>query len=128
MPPPELRRGQGRTGAWPRRAHRAIDPLLQPLARLERQHLARGDLDAVPGLRIAPAPGGLLADAEVAEAHDLHILALLEAVEDDVEDGLHDRRRLPLGKTVRGDGIHQVVLGHGGPSPCHGLASFTAAP
>jgi hypothetical protein len=53
----------------------------------------------------------------VPEADDLYILALLEAVEDDVEDGLHDRRRLPFGETVRGDGIHQVVLGHGGPSP-----------
>src|SRR5262245_46225326 len=59
-----------------------VDPQLQALALLERQHLACGDLDAVAGLRIPPPPGQLLADAEMSEPDDLHVFTLLEAPED----------------------------------------------
>jgi hypothetical protein len=38
-------------------------------------------------LGISPASRRLAADAEVPEADDLHVLALLEAAEDDVEHG-----------------------------------------
>src|SRR5439155_1187923 len=103
----------------PRRSLRGagVDPLLQALAGLEGEHLARGDLDAVAGLRVATAPRGLAPDAEVAEADDLDVLALLEAAKDDVEDRLDHRGRLPLRQAVVGDRVDQIVLGHREASP-----------
>src|SRR5919106_677630 len=104
------------------------DPLLEPLAGLEREHLAGRDLDAVARLRIPPAPRGLAADAEVTEAHDLDVLALLEAPEDDVEDRLHDRRRLPLRQAVIRHRVDQIVLGHCEASPPPGAGASTRRP
>src|SRR5262249_20605236 len=88
---------------------------LQALGGLEGQDAARGDLDLAPGLRVPPLAGGLLADAEVPEADDLHVVPLLEGLEHDVEDRLDDRGRLPLGEPVRGDSVDQVILGQA----CH---------
>src|SRR3989440_156576 len=99
------------------RAGRGVDPLLETLAGLEREDLARRDLDGVTRLGIAAPPRRLAADAEVAEADDLDVLALLEAAEDDVEDRLDHRRGLALAQSVRGNGVDQIVLGHGGDSP-----------
>src|SRR5262249_28553876 len=87
-----------------------VDPLLEALARLERQHLACGDLDAVPRLGVASTPRSLPPDAEVAEAYDLHVLALLEAAEDDVEQRLDYRGGLPLGQAVGGHRVDEIVL------------------
>src|SRR5262249_16788374 len=69
------------------------------------------DLDAVAGLRIAPAARELLTDPEVPEPHDLHVLTLLETAEDGREERFDDRRRLPFRETVGGHCIDQVVLG-----------------
>src|SRR5262245_46957306 len=102
-----------------------VDPQLEALARLERQHLPRGDLDAVAGLRIAPAARQLLANAEVAEAHDLHILALLEAAEDDVEQRFHHRGVLPLRQCVGGHRVDEIVLRQSGHPPSIGMDSRT---
>src|SRR5262245_57732732 len=87
-----------------------VDPLLETLARLERQHLACGDLDAVPRLGIASTPRSLSPDAEVAKADDLHVLALLEAAEDDVEQRLHHRGGLSLGQPVGRYRVNEIVL------------------
>src|SRR4029077_10563230 len=95
----------------PHRSRLGVDPELQALARLERQHLSRGDLDAVTGLGIAAAARRLLADPEMAEADDLHIFPLLEAAEDDVEQRFHHRSRLPLGQPVSRHRVDQSVLG-----------------
>src|SRR4029077_12502465 len=95
----------------PHRSRLGVDPELQALARLERQHLSRGDLDAVTGLGIAAAARRLLADPEMAEADDLHIFPLLEAAEDDVEQRLHHRSRLPLGQPVSRHRVDQIILG-----------------
>src|SRR6266511_4348829 len=93
-----------------RRASRLlVDPLLETLARLERQHLARGDLDAVPRLGIASTARSLPPDAKVAEADDLHILALLEAAEDDVEQRFHHRGGLSLGQPVGRHRVDEIV-------------------
>src|SRR2546428_1400806 len=84
------RASQGRASI--RRLRRgAVDPLLQPLARLECEHPARRDLDGLARLGITSAPRRLLPNAKVPEAHDLDVFAPLEAPEDDVEDGLDHR-------------------------------------
>src|SRR5215813_1857390 len=90
-----------------------VQPELEPLARLECQDLPRRDLDAVARLGIAAAPGRLAPDAEVAKPDDLHVLAALEAVEDQVEHLLHDRGRLALGQAVIRHRVDQIVLGQG---------------
>src|SRR2546426_835721 len=68
-----------------------VDPLFEPLARLEREHLACRDLDGLAGLWIPAAPRRLPADPEMTEAHDLHVFTLLEAPKNNVEDRLDDR-------------------------------------
>src|ERR1700675_3787058 len=100
-----------------------VDAQLEALARLERQHLACGDLDAVPRLWIAPPPRGLAADAEVAEAHDLDILALLEAAEDDVEQRFHHRGGLPFRQPVGRHRVDEIVLRQCGHLPSIGMGS-----
>src|SRR6266540_2766877 len=87
-----------------------VDPDLQALARLEGEHLPGRDLDAVAGLRVAAAPRGFAADAKVAEPDDLDVLALLEASEDDVEQRLHHRGRLPLGQAVGRHRVDEIVF------------------
>ncbi len=54
---------------------------------------------------------------EMAEADDLHVLALLEAPEDGVEHRLHHRGRLTLRQAVERDGVDEIVLRHSVPSP-----------
>src|SRR5207249_4773862 len=104
-------------------SRRRVDPLFEPLAWFEGEHLARGDLDRFAGLGIPPAPRCLATDAEMTEADDLHVLALLEAAKDDVEDRLYHRRRLPLREPVVGHGIDYIVLRHGWKSPPPGDAA-----
>src|SRR2546425_8416195 len=48
----------------------------------------------------------------MAEPHDLHVLALFEAPEDDVEDRLHNGCRLALRQAVRRHCVDQIVLRH----------------
>src|SRR5262245_50797224 len=84
---------------------------LQPLGRLEGQDTARGDLDLVAGLRVAPLARGLFADAEVPEADDLHVVPLLEGVEHLVEHRLDHRRRLSLREAMRRYCVDEVILG-----------------
>src|SRR5262249_16569331 len=91
-----------------------VDALLETLARLERQDLARGDLNGVAGLGIAPPPRRLATNPEMSEPDALHVLTLFEAAKDDVEDRLADRPGLALAQPVRGHGVDEVVLGHGG--------------
>src|SRR3989442_11648502 len=106
------------SGARPLGVRRGgVDALLEAFAGLEGEDLARGDLDGVARLRIAAPPRRLAPDAEVSEADDLDVLALLEAAEDDVEHRFDHGRGLALAQPVRGNGVDQVVLGHGGDSP-----------
>src|SRR5215470_13719940 len=102
-----------------------VDAELQPLARLEGQHLPGGDLDAVARLRVAAAPGRLAPDAEVTEPDDLHVFALLEAPEDDVEQRLHHRGGLPLGEPVGRHRIDEVILRQCRHLPSNGIESRT---
>src|SRR6266576_2272423 len=56
--------------------------------------------DRFAGLGIPSTPRRFAADTEMTEADDLHVLALLETAEDDVEHGFDHRGRLPLRKSV----------------------------
>src|SRR2546429_9614820 len=91
--------------------------MFESMCGFELEAFARRELDGVTRRGIAAPPRRLAADAEVAEADDLDVLALLEAAEDDVEDRLDHRRGLALAQPVRGNGVDQIVLGHGGDSP-----------
>src|SRR2546422_5645401 len=102
------------------RGRAAAHRLLQHLARLEGEHATAGDDDLVARLRIAALARTLLVDHEVAEAGDLDLLAPLEPALHQLEDRLHDVRRLLLREAdLLVDAFHDIGLrhGHGGAAP-----------
>src|SRR5690349_15406515 len=74
----------------------ALYPQAQFLARTERDDTARGDRDLLAGLGIAPGALVLVAELEVAETRQFHLLAGLQAVADLLEEIVHELLGLPL--------------------------------
>src|SRR5919112_4317076 len=75
-----------------------LDLVLQGVARGELGHLRGRNIDPLLGLRVDPLPGVTLLHVELAEAGDLDLLAVLEAVRHD----LGERVEEPLGIALRG--------------------------
>src|SRR5918995_3850792 len=74
-----------------------LDLVFQGVAGGELGHLRGGDVDPLLGLRVDALPGVALLHVELAEAGDLNLLAVLEAVGYD----LGERVEEPLGVTLR---------------------------
>ena len=89
----------------------------------ERDHLAWGQHDGIPRLRIASTTLILFLDAEFAETADQDIFSLFQALFDNLKKGLNDVSRFGLGKNVLGKQIlYDVGLGQ-----CHAFfLSFLA--
>src|SRR5690606_25074204 len=86
------------------------------------------DHDLAPGLGIASDSLLLLADLEVAEARDLHLLAPLEALLDGLEDRLDDLSGFLLGAPhPLVDALDDLGLGHGRKVD-RGVASLSREP
>src|SRR5215213_5946186 len=93
------RKGARRRPRGPRNAlSLLLDLVFQGVASGELGDLRGGDVDPLLGLRVDPLPGVALLHVELAEARDLDLLAVLEAVGDD----LGERVEEPLGITLRG--------------------------
>src|SRR5262249_43809247 len=81
---------------------------------LEAEHPAPGNGDLVARLRIASFARPLLIDDKIAEPRYLHLLAVLEATLDDLEDRLDDIAGLLLRKAdLLMNALDDVALGHG---------------
>src|SRR5262245_26301650 len=74
----------------------ALDPQTQFLARTERDDAAGGDRNLLAGLGVAPGALVLVAQLEIAEGGQLHLLPGLQAVADLLEKVVHELLRLPL--------------------------------
>ena len=65
----------------------AVDSVLQGLASLKGRGLGSGNLDFLVGAGVTAGAGAALADLEGAKADQLDLLALLEGLGDDIDDG-----------------------------------------
>src|SRR3954462_4812390 len=89
--------------------------VFQHLRRAEGQHLARADLDLLPGLRVAADARLLLADHEVTETRELDLLSALQGVLERVENHLDYLGGLLLGKpNLVAHALDDVGFGHAG--------------
>src|ERR1051325_6593535 len=95
------------------RGETAVHRLLEDLARLEGEDAAAGDHDLLARLRVATLARALLVDDEVAEAGDLHLLASLETLLQELEDRLHHIGRLLLREAdLLVDALDDICLRH----------------
>src|SRR5215204_4172163 len=92
MVPRGRSRGTSKDPGW------LLDLVLERVARGELRHLGCGYVDPLLGLRVDTLPGVALLHVELAEARDLDLLAVLEAVRHD----LGERVEEPLGITLGG--------------------------
>src|ERR1700739_355843 len=83
-----------RRGLALRRASRRIHKILEFFARLKERNFLRRHVHFLPGLRIAPDAATALPGAEAAEPANLDFVALLQRVNDALENRFHDRFRL----------------------------------
>src|SRR5574343_1160689 len=67
---------------------RLLDRVLELVAGVESGHAAGFDRDQLAGAGVAPRAGRLGADLEVAEARNLDVLPLNQAVHDQVKEGI----------------------------------------
>src|SRR5712691_10845787 len=91
----------------------AVDELAESLSYLEERYPLLRNVDARPGLGIAPLPRIPMTDPEAPEAPKLDLVALRQRVGDVVEDGVDDRFRLLLrqARDLR-NLVDQVGFGH----------------
>src|SRR5215212_2547691 len=93
------RKGPTRRSRGPKNAlFLLLDLVFQGVASGELGDLRGGDVDPLLGLRVDALPGVALLHVELAEARDLDLLTVLEAVGDD----LGERVEEPLSVTLRG--------------------------
>src|SRR5215467_2887917 len=73
-----------------------FDPCLEFLPRTERDDAPRADRDLLAGLRIAPRALVLVAQVEVPEAGELHLLPARQRSTNLLEEEIHELARLAL--------------------------------
>src|SRR5919107_1869588 len=98
----------------PPQSRKSLDRLFEGAARAEGGNLLGRDLHFLAGLGIPPLPGLALLDGELPEARDLHLLAGLQRLDDDLLEG----REVPLGLGgghvgLLGDPLDELLLLHG---------------
>ena len=73
---------------------------LELVAGVKSDHVARLDRDGLAGARVATGPRRLAADVEVAEARQLHVLAVDQVAVHQLEEGANTRQvtRGPIGQ------------------------------
>src|SRR5690606_20051542 len=71
-------------------AHVALHPLLELVTGAEGDDAPGGDGNLLPGLGIAARPRALVAQPEITEARELHLLAVHERRADLLEKELHE--------------------------------------
>src|SRR5579875_2770413 len=86
----------------------ALDPEFQLLSRTERDHAACGDRNLLAGLGIAPGPLVLVAQVEVAEPRQLHLLPPFQRLAQHLEEGVHAF----LGLALVEPAVEEQALGH----------------
>ncbi len=78
---------------------RVVHEVLQLFAGLEEGNLLRRHFHLRAGLRIAPDAPAALPRAEASESADLDLVALLQSLNDALEDGFDNRSRIPCAAT-----------------------------
>src|SRR5688572_15976607 len=117
LPPPDAsgsaRRSEWRGDPAPAGTGATTSELLELLAGLEADRLARGDGDLDAGLRVAPDALLAVAHLEHAEAAQLDALAGGQRLFHGVDDGVHRHRRLDARHGgVLSDEVDDVGLDH----------------
>src|ERR687897_2345542 len=88
-----------------------LDLVLERVARGELRHLGCWYVDPLLGLRVDPLPGVALLNVELAEARDLNLLAVLEAVRHDLGERVEEPLGVALGGVrLAGDLLYQCRL------------------
>src|SRR5450830_507912 len=95
-----------------------VDELLELLSGLEIRDPFGGDVDLLPGLRVAPHPGAARSKPERAESAKLDLFSLAQRLDDGIEDRLDGDLRLLLIETCRHQNLlDQLGFRHLRPSP-----------
>src|SRR5690554_5226371 len=93
---------------------RSVEGVAEGLGRHELHHLAGGNLDTGPGLRVATGAGRAFAHLELAETRQGELLSMLQGVTGDLRQLIEQGADLGLGE-VGGFGEigNQLLLAHG---------------
>src|SRR5919108_6119781 len=88
-----------------------LDLVLERVARGELGNLGCWYVDPLLGLRVDPLPGVALLNVELAEARDLDLLSVLEAVRHDLRERVEEPLGVALGGVrLAGDLLYQCRL------------------
>src|SRR6185437_5336861 len=74
----------------------SFDPRLQFLSGTERHHAPRADGNLLPGLGIASGTLVFVAQVEIAETGELHLLTVRKSRANFLEEEIHELPRFPL--------------------------------